>query len=626
MKRTIVYIIFTALCLLEMFPVDAAKDKKGTAQKAYSLQDRFIRSYQNNLSFIHLAESDSLSLYGDSLAAELDKAREYDKYFELEKAVIFASLLRGESRIAIARSDLVYSKAKALNHAYGIALSMNAIGEVYMSLNRLEDSRNALKNAFSLLKDPSPHKYYTKMLLVELIDVSLHLDDMEEAKKYLSQLNHWKGKDLLSVEQAVIYNYNAYYSLQAKDTEIARVNLDEAWKLKANLPYGVIQHLLVTESSYYESMGEYDKALEMFDLFFKVPNPERNRRLYIDVMSNRADLLVRMGNKTEAFKQYAAIYSYVNAILKVNYPKEIDQLSTRFQADQLTYRNEHARSLSIRWYAIGIVISVAVMLLLLLLGWRNIFKLRKSKRKQEEMKQKAESAIRKKNMFLSNMSHEVRTPLNAIVGFSTLLASDEDVDMDEASRKEASEIIRVNSHQLLKLINDILDLSDFEEDNIQFHFSEYDAVKICKEVVETIRASYKLQIELKFETTFSSLFLDTDDARLRQVLINLLVNAVKFTKNGSVILRLEKEGGDMVKFSVSDTGCGIPIEKQKLIFERFEKLNEFVQGTGLGLSICQLIVKYIGGRIWIDSSYIQGACFCFTHPLKFKSTLVYRRQ
>ena len=112
--------------------------------------------------------------------------------------------------------------------------------------------------------------------------------------------------------------------------------------------------------------------------------------------------------------------------------------------------------------------------------------------------------------------------------------------------------------------------------------------------------------------------IDTDDSRLRQVLINLIVNATKFTSEGSIVLRLERCDGDrnMALFSVTDTGCGIPIEKQKLIFERFEKLNDFVQGTGLGLSICLLIMKRLKGRICMDESYTKGARFCFVHPLK----------
>ena len=164
---------------------------------------------------------------------------------------------------------------------------------------------------------------------------------------------------------------------------------------------------------------------------------------------------------------------------------------------------------------------------------------------------------------------------------------------------------------MLKLINDILDFSDFENDNITFNIRTHDAVKLCNEVVETVMASRKLEVEMRFDTDLSVLMLDTDDARLRQVLINLLVNAAKFTEQGSIVLELKMADAGTALFSVTDTGCGIPPEKQHLIFERFEKLNDFVQGSGLGLSICQLIVKYMNGKLWVDSGYTRGARFLF---------------
>ena len=110
--------------------------------------------------------------------------------------------------------------------------------------------------------------------------------------------------------------------------------------------------------------------------------------------------------------------------------------------------------------------------------------------------------------------------------------------------------------------------------------------------------------------------IETDDARLQQVLINLLINATKFTSQGSIILELRKQSEQELLFSVTDTGCGIPKEKQAAIFRRFEKLNENAQGSGLGLSICQLIIEHIGGKIWIDSDYTGGSRFFFTHPIR----------
>lgn len=110
--------------------------------------------------------------------------------------------------------------------------------------------------------------------------------------------------------------------------------------------------------------------------------------------------------------------------------------------------------------------------------------------------------------------------------------------------------------------------------------------------------------------------IETDDSHLQQILINLLINATKFTPQGSITLELKKQSEQELLFSVTDTGCGIPKDKQAAIFQRFEKLNENAQGSGLGLSICQLIIEHIGGRIWIDPDYTGGSRFFFTHPLQ----------
>ena len=230
----------------------------------------------------------------------------------------------------------------------------------------------------------------------------------------------------------------------------------------------------------------------------------------------------------------------------------------------------------------------------------------------------AEKASRAKTTFLSNMSHDIRTPMNAIVGLTTLL--EHEIHEPEKLQLHIQKIQNSSQH-LLGLINDILDFSDFENDNITFNIRTHDAVKLCNEVVETVMASRKLEVEMRFDTDLSVLMLDTDDARLRQVLINLLVNATKFTEQGSIVLELKMADAGTALFSVTDTGCGIPPEKQHLIFERFEKLNDFVQGSGLGLSICQLIVKYMNGKLWVDSGYTRGARFCFTHPLKYNPAL-----
>ena len=230
-----------------------------------------------------------------------------------------------------------------------------------------------------------------------------------------------------------------------------------------------------------------------------------------------------------------------------------------------------------------------------------------------EAKDRAEESNRLKSAFLANMSHEIRTPLNAIVGFSDVLSAG-DTAIDD--QRGYFEIIKANSDLLLRLINDILDVSRLEADRVTLTLEKCDVVQVCTQVTASVTQARRSSNRIVFESAADSLEIRTDIQRLQQVVINLLSNADKFTENGTITLKLEPDMRNRTAlFSVSDTGCGIPPEKRKRVFERFEKLNEYAQGTGLGLSICKLIVEKWGGRIWIDSQYTRGARFVFTHPL-----------
>ena len=230
-----------------------------------------------------------------------------------------------------------------------------------------------------------------------------------------------------------------------------------------------------------------------------------------------------------------------------------------------------------------------------------------------EAKDRAEESSRLKSAFLANMSHEIRTPLNAIVGFSDVLSAG---GASEEEQRGYFEIIRTNSDLLLRLINDILDVSRLEADRVILSLESCNVVQICQQVVASVAQARRSTNQFLFECEREVVEMGTDVQRLQQVVINLLSNADKFTKEGTITLKLEPDtAGNVAVFSVTDTGCGIPLDKQKRVFERFEKLNEYVQGTGLGLSICKLTVEKWGGEIWIDPAYTDGARFMFTHPM-----------
>ena len=224
-------------------------------------------------------------------------------------------------------------------------------------------------------------------------------------------------------------------------------------------------------------------------------------------------------------------------------------------------------------------------------------------------KERAEESNKLKSAFLANMSHEIRTPLNAIVGFSSILAETD----EEQEKREYISIIENNNALLLQLIGDILDLSKIEAGTLEFNFSDFELNELMHEKENIIRMKTAEGVELIFEPGLDACLFHSDRNRLSQLLINLLTNAAKFTAKGSIRFGYRTEGSRL-RFYVSDTGCGIPPEGQRRIFDRFVKLNSFKQGTGLGLPICKSIVEHLGGEIGVKSEEGRGTTFWFTLP------------
>ena len=236
------------------------------------------------------------------------------------------------------------------------------------------------------------------------------------------------------------------------------------------------------------------------------------------------------------------------------------------------------------------------------------------KRMEEELmsaKDRAEESNRLKSAFLANMSHEIRTPLNAIVGFSHLMTIADNAE-DE---KLYSDIINQNSEILLQLINDILDLAKIEAGTLEYIRYPMDLGELCRNVYEMHKDRVQTGVVLILDNKDTSLIINEDQNRIMQVVTNLITNAIKFTFKGEIRFGFEVRE-EYIDFYVKDTGMGISEEKIKMIFERFVKLNTFVQGTGLGLAICRVIVEKLGGEITAESKLNEGSTFRFTIPYK----------
>lgn len=231
--------------------------------------------------------------------------------------------------------------------------------------------------------------------------------------------------------------------------------------------------------------------------------------------------------------------------------------------------------------------------------------------------ERAKMSDQLKSSFLANMSHEIRTPLNAIVGFSSLIS---DPDIQNEDKKLFENQIQQNSDYLLQLIEDIIDVSKIESNQLTIKPVKVDVVPLIENLVQSFRLIIPEFKDLKVvaEPADSTLLLTVDRLRLEQVLRNLLVNAVKFTEKGLVSVGFEKDNS-FVKFYVRDTGIGIHAEHQEIIFARFRKIENSTQnlfrGTGIGLFLSKQLVELLGGKIWVESELGKGSSFYFTIPV-----------
>ena len=567
-----------------------------------------------------------------------EEAAEYRQTLEMQdiKSLMVVPLISKEEVWGYMGIDMVRTQRSWSNVDYQCFSSLANIISICIELRKSElqakEERLALDNSEKILRNiyknlPAGVELYDKDgYLVDINDKELEIFGLSDKNEALG-VNLFDNpniplevKERLRAKEDVNFSINYDFSKINQYVDSRRngiINLTTKVTALYDSQNRFINYLFINIDTT-ETTNAYTKIQEFENLFLLIGDYAKVGFAHLNVLTRDGyaqDTWYRnLGEKEGTpMPQVIGVYAHVvpedQAVLK-NFVGEVKTGKATSLRKEVRVCRENGKY---TWTSINVMVRdyrpQDGIIEMLCINY-DITPLKETEQKLIIARDKAEELDRLKSAFLANMSHEIRTPLNAIVGFSSLLAETD----SRSERQEYIKIVQENNELLLQLISDILDLSKIEAGTFNFVYTNVDVNETCAEIIKSMSMKVSKGVELIFEEPFPECYIYTDKNRFTQVISNFINNALKFTQQGSITLGYEQVSHQKIKFYVRDTGMGIPEEKQKSVFERFVKLNTFVQGTGLGLSICKSIVSQMGGEIGVDSTEGVGSCFWFTHP------------
>ena len=567
-----------------------------------------------------------------------EEAAEYRQTLEMQdiKSLMVVPLISKEEVWGYMGIDMVRTQRSWSNVDYQCFSSLANIISICIELRKSElqakEDRLALDNSEKILRNiyknlPAGVELYDKDgYLVDINDKELEIFGLSDKNEALG-VNLFDNpniplevKERLRAKEDVNFSINYDFSKINQYVDSRRngiINLTTKVTALYDSQNRFINYLFINIDTT-ETTNAYTKIQEFENLFLLIGDYAKVGFAHFNVLTRDGyaqDTWYRnLGEKEGTpMPQVIGVYTHVvpedQAVLK-NFVREVKEGKATSLRKEVRVCRENGKY---TWTSINVMVRdyrpQDGIIEMLCINY-DITPLKETEQKLIIARDKAEELDRLKSAFLANMSHEIRTPLNAIVGFSSLLAETD----SRSERQEYIKIVQENNELLLQLISDILDLSKIEAGTFNFVYTNVDVNETCAEIIKSMSMKVSKGVELIFEEPLPECYLYTDKNRFTQVISNFINNALKFTQQGCITLGYEQVSHQKIKFYVRDTGMGIPEEKQKSIFERFVKLNTFVQGTGLGLSICKSIVSQMGGEIGVDSTEGIGSCFWFTHP------------
>lgn len=416
------------------------------------------------------------------------------------------------------------------------------------------------------------------------------------------------SSEVIGTEKAAFY-YKKFLELNKRYPEDANVTPEYEY--------------MYTSINYFKALDDYERIIPLCDSMVRFLRKAHFDDDVLGYLQEKISACDSLGRYEEACRTYRKYMLLSDSIQSLKLKQHLSDLEIQQNVNQLVVEKKTLQ-LELEKNKIGVYFFLSMFLLALCVVFYIFFRLWKMKslygKLQDSNKQvivaseKAKESERLKDVFIQNMCHELRTPLNAINGFAELIAG-EDVTSDE--KKEFSKIIYENCNHLTLMMNNILEIAKLDSSSEAlplFRENVYDL--LAREVEKLMKFQSKPGIEYMMDGDREKAWLQTNPAYFSLIISHLLNNANKFTEKGEVsVLYLADERDNKAVIKITDTGCGIPPDKQEWIFERFTKANDFVPGSGLGLYLCRMVTERLNGTIRVDSGYTGGSRFVLEFPL-----------
>jgi signal transduction histidine kinase len=596
-------------------------------KKGDKTTDLFYLYKDKNYFYYKHGDIDSMKKYTPiikDLSLRLHNEAEYYRNWSLLCAnIIYANASEDDMK----ELDKMYNDALDRKSEVGLAFSLNEIANFYGANKNYAKALPYITQAMQLFEKLKFWDEYTPlcanyMVILMSMDkkqeaqnVFYHLDSLADVSLNTSTINMDTARILMIKDMAsVVFT-------EPQDTIVLRKYLTEMENLYRKSPHVSRIYLYSTKKEYATLKGDFDILLAYLDSCAEYYQNSHNMTNLKRMYNNKASALHQSHRYDEAYLMLRKYVSLSDSLYKNDTQKQLNELSTRYNLNKLELE---ARGLSLKarniqfFYACTLIVVLVVALIIGIKFYRHKLKnnrlLKKQAQELQQANEKAQQAQLMKTAFIQNMNHEVRTPLNAIVGFSECLA---EIPLSKAETKEISATIKKNSDKLLKIISDMISIANIDSGDQRLTYQEIPVNELANKLLQEMKEYIQPKVKFYYTPCQTDYILSSNEDIVHQILINLLHNALKFTSSGEVELSYEVDNkNNKLYFHVRDTGIGVKSELKEKIFSRFYKVDSFVPGAGLGLSLCRILAERIEARVYLDDTYQDGCLFTFEHPLK----------